>query len=186
MPLDSVVRDGFDSARAAVVSGAVRTLIVWKLDRLSRKGISEIGPLLDEFDQVEGRLISVLDGLDSTSPGARLAISSLSEWARQEAETQGQRIQHAKRFLRRQGRWIGGQPPYGLRVDVEGSGIRRAVAPDPDGLGRSEESPQVHGCGEAVSRYADGFPGGRGGRHRHRGRAGRDRGCSRVEDACKG
>lgn len=74
-----VVREGFDRARAAVVSGTVRTLIVWKLDRLSRKGISEIGPLLDELDQVRGRLISVMDGLDSTSPGARLAISSLSE-----------------------------------------------------------------------------------------------------------
>ncbi|MER6179240.1 recombinase family protein [Streptomyces sp. NPDC001652] len=33
-----VAREGFKAARSAVVSGAVRTLIVWRLDRLSRKG----------------------------------------------------------------------------------------------------------------------------------------------------
>jgi DNA invertase Pin-like site-specific DNA recombinase len=114
-----VSREGFDSARAAVTSGAVRTLIVWKLDRLSRKGIAEVGPLLDEFDQVGGRLVSVMDKLDSGSPGARLAIASLSEWARVESETQGERIRHAKQYLRNRGRWIGGQPPYGLCVDPD-------------------------------------------------------------------
>lgn len=98
-----VSRGGFDSARAAVTSGAVRTLIVWKLDRLSRKGTAEVGPLLDEFDQVGGRLVSVMDKLDSGSPGARLAIASLSEWARVESETQGERIRHAKQYLRNRG-----------------------------------------------------------------------------------
>ncbi|MEV3852713.1 recombinase family protein [Streptomyces sp. NPDC050095] len=119
-----VARAGFDKAREAVVSGRVRTLIVWKLDRLSRKGVGEIGPLLDEFDGVGGRLVSVMDRLDSSSPGARLAISSLSEWARLESETQGERIRHAKRFLRQQGRWIGGQPPYGLAIDPESGRLR--------------------------------------------------------------
>ncbi|MEU6194064.1 recombinase family protein [Streptomyces sp. NPDC047061] len=39
-----VLRKGFDAATEAVTSGAVRTLIVWKLDRLSRKGTAEVGP----------------------------------------------------------------------------------------------------------------------------------------------
>ncbi|WP_353963006.1 recombinase family protein [Streptomyces sp. NBC_00365] len=88
---------------------------MWKLDRLSRKGIAEVGPLLDEFDQVGGRLVSVMDKLGSGSPGARLAIASLSEWARVESETQGERIRHAKQYLRNRGRWIGGRsaPPTG-------------------------------------------------------------------------
>ncbi|MER5749307.1 recombinase family protein [Streptomyces sp. NPDC002088] len=114
-----VSREGFDAARAAVTSGAVRTLIVWKMDRLSRKGIAEVGPLLDEFDNVGGRLVSVMDELDSRSPGARLAIASLSEWARVESETQGERIRHAKQYLRSRGKWIGGSPPYGLCVDPD-------------------------------------------------------------------
>lgn len=123
-----VTRKGFAAAREAVTSGAVRTLIVWKLDRLSRKGTAEVGPLLEEFHSVDGRLVSVMDGLDSSSPVDRLAISSLSEWARAEAETQGARIRHAKQYLRSRGRWIGGQPPYGLRVDAES----RQLTPDPE------------------------------------------------------
>ncbi|MBO4257012.1 recombinase family protein [Streptomyces griseorubiginosus] len=114
-----VTRKGFDAATRAVTAGLVATLIVWKLDRLSRKGTAEVGPLLEEFDRVGGRLISVMDGLDSSSPADRLVIASLSEWARAEAETQGERIHHAKQYLRGRGRWIGGQPPYGLRVDAD-------------------------------------------------------------------
>jgi DNA invertase Pin-like site-specific DNA recombinase len=74
---------------------------------------TEVGPLLDDFDQVGGRLVSVMDKLDPGSPGARLAIASLSEWARVESESQGERIRHAKQYLRNRGRWIGGQPPTG-------------------------------------------------------------------------
>ncbi|WP_346770338.1 recombinase family protein [Streptomyces sp. Z423-1] len=114
-----VNRKGFAAARQAVLSGVVGTLVVWRLDRLSRKGTAEVGPLLEDFVRVGGRLVSVMDGLDSSAPGDRLAMASLSEWARAEAETQGQRIRHAKQFLRGRGRWIGGQPPFGLRVDSE-------------------------------------------------------------------
>ncbi|MER5940884.1 recombinase family protein [Streptomyces sp. NPDC001928] len=123
-----VARKGFDAATRAVTSGVVRTLVVWKLDRLSRKGTAEVGPLLEEIGRVGGRLISVVDGLDSSLPGDRLAMASLSEWARAEAEAQGERVRHAKQYLRGRGRWIGGQPPYGLRVDADTG----RLAPDPD------------------------------------------------------
>ncbi|MFD6175273.1 recombinase family protein [Streptomyces coeruleorubidus] len=124
----NVTRKGFEAARKAVTSGGVRTLIVWKLDRLSRKGTAEVGPLLDAFDLTGGRLVSVMDGLDSSRPGDRLAMASLAEWARAEAEIQGERIRHAKRYLRSRGRWIGGQPAYGLRIDTDSG----QLTPDPE------------------------------------------------------
>ncbi|MFK0112455.1 recombinase family protein [Streptomyces sp. NPDC091217] len=123
-----VTRKGFEAAKQAVRTGAVPALIVWKLDRLSRKGTAEVGPLLEEFARVGGRLVSVMDGLDSSRHGDRLTMCSLSEWARAEAETQGERIRHAKQYLRGRGRWIGGQPPYGLRVDADSGRLE----PDPD------------------------------------------------------
>lgn len=36
-------REGFDAALAAVTAGDVGTLVVWKLDRLSRRGIGQVG-----------------------------------------------------------------------------------------------------------------------------------------------
>ncbi|MFG2140286.1 recombinase family protein [Streptomyces sp. NPDC048650] len=123
-----VTRKGFDAAKAALAAGVVGTLIVWKLDRLSRKGMGEIGLLLDQLDKAGGRLISVVDGLDSSKPNARLIMATLSELARAESKTLGERVGHAKQYLRGQGRWIGGQPPYGLMIDQPTG----QLAPDPE------------------------------------------------------
>ncbi|MER8183433.1 recombinase family protein [Kitasatospora sp. NPDC094015] len=112
-----VERKGFDSAIAAVTADVVGTLIVWKLDRLSRKGIGEVGKVLDDIEKAGGRLVSVVDGLDTSNDSARKVVAMLAEFARSESRNLGARVAHAKRHLRRQGRWIGGQPPYGLLVD---------------------------------------------------------------------
>ncbi|MFE1406187.1 recombinase family protein [Streptomyces sp. NPDC058770] len=115
----SVSRKGFDAAITAVTSGVVGVLIVWKLDRLSRKGIGEVGKALDDFSRVGGRLVSVMDGLDTANDSARVTIALLAELARNESRNLGMRVSSAKRFLRQRGQWIGGQPPYGLKVDPD-------------------------------------------------------------------
>ncbi|MBB4982298.1 recombinase family protein [Streptomyces nymphaeiformis] len=115
----AVERKGFDAALAAVTAGVVDTLIVWKLDRLSRKGIGQVGKVLDGIEKAGGRLVSVVDGLDTSNRSARKAVAMLAELARSESTNLGTRVGHAKRHLRSKGRWIGGQPPYGLLVDPE-------------------------------------------------------------------
>ncbi|MER5469409.1 recombinase family protein [Streptomyces sp. NPDC002685] len=113
----TVERKGFDAALAAVTAGVVGTLIVWKLDRLSRKGIGQVGKVLDGIEAVGGRLVSVIEGLDTSNDSARMIVATLAELARSESKDLGTRVGHAKKYLRSKGRWIGGQPPYGLRVD---------------------------------------------------------------------
>lgn len=115
----SVERKGFDAALAAVAAGVVATLIVWKLDRLSREGIGRVGKVLDDIEKAGGRLVSVADGLDTSNDSARLVLATLAEIARSESENLGTRVAHAKRHLRAKGQWIGGQPPYGLLVDAD-------------------------------------------------------------------
>lgn len=115
----SVTRAGFDAALTAVTSGVVGILIVWKLDRLSRKGIGEVGRALDDIGLVGGRLVSVMDGLDTANDSARVTLALLAELARNESRNLGTRVSHAKRYLRRKGQWIGGRPPYGLRVNPD-------------------------------------------------------------------
>lgn len=124
----NVTRQGFDAALTAVTSGIVGVLVVWKLDRLSRKGIGEVGTALDAISRVGGRLVSVMDGLDTANDSARVTIALLAELARNESRNLGMRVSNAKRFLRQRGQWIGGQPPYGLKVDPD----TKRLVPDPD------------------------------------------------------
>jgi DNA invertase Pin-like site-specific DNA recombinase len=115
----NVSRKGFDDALTAVTSGVVGVLVMWKLDRLSRKGIGEVGTALDAISRAGGRLVSVMDGLDTSNDIARGTIALLAELARSESRNIGTRVSSAKRYLRQRGQWIGGQPPYGLAVDPD-------------------------------------------------------------------
>ncbi|MEU4396085.1 recombinase family protein [Kribbella sp. NPDC023855] len=109
-----VEREGFRNALAAVSSGVVGTLVIWKLDRLSRQGMGEVGQVLEKISTTGGRLVSVQDNLDTSLTADRQVVGLLAELARSESENLGLRIRSAKRFLRAKGQWIGGAPPYGL------------------------------------------------------------------------
>jgi DNA invertase Pin-like site-specific DNA recombinase len=68
--------------------------------RLSRRGIGQFGQLLDDFEKAGGRLVSLQDQLDTPQPQARMIIALLSEFARAESETTGQRVKSAKEAQR--------------------------------------------------------------------------------------
>lgn len=109
-------RDGFDAALQRVITREVPTLVVWKLDWLSRRGIGHIGALLDDFERAGGRLVSVQDQLDTAQPQARMIIALLSEFARAESEVIGVRVKSAKEAQRAAGLWLSGKPPFGYAV----------------------------------------------------------------------
>ncbi|MEV8514303.1 recombinase family protein [Dactylosporangium sp. NPDC051484] len=112
----AVDRKGFDAAISALTTGTVGTLIVWKVDRLSRRGMGQVGQVLDDVERAGGRIVFVQDGLDTSQQQARLVLALLSEVARSESANIGLRVASAKAHLRSMGRWIGGQPPYGLVI----------------------------------------------------------------------
>ncbi|WP_326807554.1 recombinase family protein [Streptomyces sp. NBC_01775] len=111
-----VARDEFDKAIAAVVAGEVGHLLVWKLDRLSRKGMGQVGQVLDQFDSMGARLLAHMDGLNSSIPQHRGLFAWLAEQARAESYNTSVRTRRTKREKKATGAWPGGQPPYGLRV----------------------------------------------------------------------
>lgn len=116
---ESAQRRGFDAAVAAVSAGEVRTLVVWKLDRLSRRGIGQVGQVLDQFESCGARLVSVMDQLDTCHPQARMIIALLSEFARAESQTMGLRIKSAKQAQRAAGLWLSGKPPFGYEIAAD-------------------------------------------------------------------
>lgn len=107
-------------------AGEVDVFAVWKLDRLSRQGLSAIGQLVDVLDATPGALfVALQDGLRSDQSAWRLIAAVLAEVARSEADNISTRAKSSVVHLRRSGRFAGGVVPYGYRT-----------APAPDGPGR--------------------------------------------------
>ncbi|MDA1386303.1 MULTISPECIES: recombinase family protein [Glycomyces] len=124
----AVRRTGFSDAITAIAAGVADALIVWKLDRLSRRGITEVAAHLDKFQKAGARFVSVMDKLDTDEKSARDVMMLLADLARAESENTSMRVESAKRHLREAGKWAGGRPPYGLKVDRE----TQRLVPDPE------------------------------------------------------
>lgn len=121
-----VVREEFDNAVKAVASGAVGTLAVWKLDRLSRRGAGQVGLILDKVEQAGGRLFFYKDSLDSTVPGHRMVIVMVSEQARTESANTSLRVKAQIESANAEGKPKAGVRPFGWEVD--GMTIRESEA----------------------------------------------------------
>ena len=107
-------RPGLERALELVERGDVTALLVWKLDRLTREGPARAEFIAALVAGAGARLIAVHDGVDTAGPAAGTAVGELARLAQAESVNTGLRVQSAKARLRSEGRWIGGQPPYGL------------------------------------------------------------------------
>ena len=119
-----VRRPEFEAAVRWLKAAPGRTLFVWKLDRLSRRGMGQVGTLLDDLEASGGRVVFLRDGLDSSVPGHRMVIAILSEQARQESVNTSVRAAAGLATRRKAGKWIGGRPPFGWQV------VAHALPPD--------------------------------------------------------
>ncbi|WP_030244217.1 recombinase family protein [Streptomyces sp. NRRL S-350] len=113
-----ILREEFESATGDILKGRAKTLHVWKSDRLSRRGMGQVGLLLDKFDQRQARAVSVTEGLDS-SQGSRIVWAILSERARDESRDIALRSKTGLDAHRAEGKWMGGIVPFGLMYDPE-------------------------------------------------------------------
>ncbi|WP_040165063.1 recombinase family protein [Microbacterium gorillae] len=114
-----VQRPDFDAAVAAVTSGEVAILGVWKLDRLSRRGAGQVGTVLDALDEAGGRIVFLKDNLDSAVANSRMLIVMLSELARAESASTSLRVTAKKEHQRKQGLYLGGTAPFGYTVGAD-------------------------------------------------------------------
>jgi hypothetical protein len=102
-----VARPGFDSALAAVLDDQVPALWCFALDRFSRKGIDDIGPVLGK-----ARVIFHWERLDSSNPNDRRWIIDRAEQAREYSERLSYNIRVTKKTQLKNGQWSSGVP-YG-------------------------------------------------------------------------
>jgi site-specific DNA recombinase len=115
----SLNRPGMARLMAMVNAGAVETVIIAKLDRLTRS-VADLAELLKRFERRGVSLVSVADSLDTRSAAGRLVLNimvSVSQWER---EAIGERTRDAMRHKRANGERLG-TLPFGYRLAADGS-----------------------------------------------------------------
>jgi site-specific DNA recombinase len=134
-----VLQQAFKDARA----GLWQVLVIFKADRLSRNAL-EYPLVLDRFHRLGCEVWSVAD-----APGGRLLaldtqmdkfVRFLEGWqAETESKNTSIRVSEAMQQLARQGKWSGGPPPYGFRLNE----ARRPKSEAPALLIDPEQAPVV-------------------------------------------
>jgi DNA invertase Pin-like site-specific DNA recombinase len=115
-----VRREEFENATAAIVdAGLSKTLYVFKTSRLSRRGMGQVGLLLDKFEERQARIYVVAENIDSTR--SRMVLAILSEQARDQASDISEFTMNGINGNKADGRWTGGVTPFGL-YSPKGSG----------------------------------------------------------------
>lgn len=93
--------------RDAVRRGQVRTLYIFRLDRLTRTGIRDTLAVLAELREAGCKVITVADGFDLEGPAAEVVIAVIAWAAQMERVALGERISAARARVEAEGRTWG-------------------------------------------------------------------------------
>ena len=102
----SLNRPGMQRLLAMVDAGEVSTLIVYKLDRLTRS-VADLDRLVKLFEKKGVALVSLQESLDATTATGRLMMNLLASVSQWEREVIGERTKDALQELKAEGKKLG-------------------------------------------------------------------------------
>jgi DNA invertase Pin-like site-specific DNA recombinase len=115
-------RPGMKTVMGMIKRGEVQTLIIYKLDRMTRS-LRDLDQMLSLCQDTDTALVSVTENIDTSSAAGRMVVHMLGVVAQWERETIGERTQAALAVKRSRGEKTGGSVPYGWRVK-KGTGVK--------------------------------------------------------------
>lgn len=104
---DHLERPEFARLQSAIFAGSIKTVVVWKLDRLSRKMRDGVNTLCNWCDQGL-RVVSVTQQIDFSGAAGKLIASVLFAVAEMEQETRRERQAAGIAAAKEQGKTWGG------------------------------------------------------------------------------
>jgi site-specific DNA recombinase len=108
-------RPGLNRIRALVRAREVDVVLVWKLDRLTRR-MWDLPKLLDEFDRFGVTVVSATEQIDTSTPVGKMTVMALAFQAEQERENIRLRTSTGRRNRAQAGLPIpGSKVPYGYQ-----------------------------------------------------------------------
>lgn len=99
----SLARPVLGELRELVRAGVVRTLYVFRIDRLTRSGIRDTLALLEELRGAGCKVITIADGFDLEGPATEVVLAVLAWAAQMERLALGERISAARSRIAAQG-----------------------------------------------------------------------------------
>lgn len=100
---------------ADVAAGLVDTVVVYKVDRLTRS-LGDFAKIVEVFDEANVSFVSVTQSFNTTTSMGRLTLNMLLSFAQFEREVTGERIRDKIAASKARGMWMGGRVPLGYEV----------------------------------------------------------------------
>lgn len=111
---DNRDRPAFTELLQALDAGELDAIVAWKQDRLGRR-VAEVADLLDRCRRHDVALVTVNDGLDTTTPAGRMASQVIAAAAEMESANTSVRVARSIQARAERGDAHGGPRPYGYR-----------------------------------------------------------------------
>lgn len=108
----NIERPGLKRLLEDVDAGLVDTIVVYKIDRLTRS-LPDFARIVDRLDKAQASFVSVTQSFNTTTSMGRLTLNVLLSFAQFEREVTGERIRDKIAASKAKGMWMGGLPPLG-------------------------------------------------------------------------
>jgi site-specific DNA recombinase len=108
-------RPGLKALMAMIERGLVDTIVVYKVDRLTRS-LADFARIVDVLDASGASFVSVTQQFNTTNSMGRLTLNVLLSFAQFEREVTAERIRDKFRASKQKGMWMGGHPSLGYDV----------------------------------------------------------------------
>jgi DNA invertase Pin-like site-specific DNA recombinase len=108
----SMDRPALKQLLADVAAGKVDTIVVYKVDRLTRS-LADFAKIVEVLDKAGASFVSVTQAFNTTTSMGRLTLNVLLSFAQFEREVTGERIRDKVAASKAKGMWMGGPVPLG-------------------------------------------------------------------------
>jgi site-specific DNA recombinase len=111
----TIDRPALQRLLADIAAGRVDTIIVYKIDRLTRS-LADFAKIVEILDARGASFVSVTQQFNTTTSMGRLTLNILLSFAQFEREVIGERIRDKIAASKQRGMWMGGVPPLSYRA----------------------------------------------------------------------
>ena len=108
-------RPGLQEMLSDIANGIINTVIVYKVDRLSRS-ILDFHNMMKYFEKYGANFVSITQSFDTSTSMGKLTLNMLLSFAQFEREVSSERVRDKIRASKAKGLWMGGNPPLGYDV----------------------------------------------------------------------